>query len=51
VALGDYVFMGGLAAAHQFAWSRYSFIGGLAAVTRTSFRMARSGATTPISKA
>ena len=35
VGLGDYVFMGGLAAVHQFSRvGRYSFIGGLAAVTK-----------------
>jgi UDP-N-acetylglucosamine acyltransferase len=35
VHMADYVFMGGLAAAHQFSRiGRYSFIGGLAAVTK-----------------
>jgi len=35
VHLADYVFMGGLAAAHQYTRiGRYSFIGGLAAVTK-----------------
>jgi len=33
--MGDFVFMGGLAAAHQYSRiGRYSFIGGLAAVTK-----------------
>lgn len=35
VHMGDFVFMGGLAAAHQYSRiGRYSFIGGLAAVTK-----------------
>jgi UDP-N-acetylglucosamine acyltransferase len=35
VQMGDFVFMGGLAAAHQFTRiGRYSFVGGLAAVTK-----------------
>jgi len=35
VQMADFVFMGGLAAAHQFSRiGRYSFIGGLAAVTK-----------------
>jgi UDP-N-acetylglucosamine acyltransferase len=35
VTVGDFVFMGGLAAAHQFGRiGRYAFIGGLAAVTK-----------------
>lgn len=35
VHMADYVFMGGLAAAHQFSRiGRYSFVGGLAAVTK-----------------
>jgi len=35
VTIGDFVFMGGLAAVHQFGRiGRYAFIGGLAAVTK-----------------
>lgn len=35
VSVGDFVFMGGLAAAHQFSRiGRYSFIGGVSAVTK-----------------
>jgi UDP-N-acetylglucosamine acyltransferase len=35
VVIGDFVFMGGLCAVHQFSRiGRYSFIGGLAAVTK-----------------
>lgn len=35
VSMGDFVFMGGLAAVHQYSRvGRYSFIGGLAAVTK-----------------
>ena len=46
--IGDFVMVSGLAAVHQYCRvGRYSFIGGLAAVTKDVIPYGSSGATTP----